>query len=104
MKTASEEQEKRTTETIPKQIRGNKCIHINNFFKCEWTKCSDQKVESSSVDTKLYIYIFYIYIKCIQETHFKSENVRMDKGISCKWKWKKKKSHNSNTYIIRNRL
>ena len=38
-------------------------IHINNYFKSSWTKCSNQKTKSDWMDTRtrpIYIYI-YIY-------------------------------------------
>ena len=37
-------EEKRLTKTHPKQLRnGNKNIHIDNYLKCKWIKCSNQK-------------------------------------------------------------
>ena len=32
----------------PKQLEsGNKNIYINNYFKCKWIKCSNQKTQTS---------------------------------------------------------
>ena len=37
-------EEKRPTKTNPKQLRnGNRNIHIDNYLKCKWIKCSHQK-------------------------------------------------------------
>ena len=32
------------TKTNAKQEDGNKNIHINNYVKHKWTKCSNQKI------------------------------------------------------------
>ena len=37
------EQRKTMKTTENEEKDGNKYIHINNYFKCQWTKCSDQK-------------------------------------------------------------
>ena len=40
---------KRPTENKPKTIKenGNRIIHINNYLKCKWIKCSNQKIGST---------------------------------------------------------
>ena len=53
LKIVIKSQEKRTKEKgkkkdLPKQIQnifknGNKDIHIGNYLKCKWIKCSNQK-------------------------------------------------------------
>ena len=36
--------QRKSTKTNPKQLtKGNKNIHINNYLKCKWTKCPNQK-------------------------------------------------------------
>ena len=45
---------------------GNRNIHIDNYLKCKWIKCSNQKTYTGWVDTKT-----RLYICCLQETHFR---------------------------------
>ena len=33
-------------------LNGNKYLSINNYLKCQWTKCSKQKTWRSRVDKK----------------------------------------------------
>ena len=54
------------TETNPKQENANRNIHIDNYFKCEWIKCSNQKTQACWIGTKT-----DPYICCLQETHFR---------------------------------
>ena len=44
-------------------------IYINNYFKCKWIKCSNQKTQTGSMDTKT-----RPYICCLQETHFRHKD------------------------------
>ena len=38
---------KKTYKINPKQLDdGNRNIYINNYFKCKWTKCSNQKTQT----------------------------------------------------------
>ena len=38
---------KRSTKSNPKQLRKcNRNIYINNYFKCKWIKCSNQKTQT----------------------------------------------------------
>ena len=54
----------------PKQLEnGNKNIDINNYFKCKWIKCSNEKTQTCQVDTKQ-----DPYICCLQETHFRPQD------------------------------
>ena len=48
----------------------SKCIPINNYFKCKWTTCSNQKTQGSRMDTKM-----RPSICCLQETHFKPKDI-----------------------------
>ena len=62
---------------------------INNYFKCKWIKCSNQKTQTGSMDTKT-----RPYICCLQETHFRpqdtqTESERMEKYILANGKKKK---------------
>ena len=47
-------------------------IYINNYFKCKWSKCSNQKTQTGWMDTKTRP--IYIYICCLQETHFRPKD------------------------------
>ena len=40
---------KGTTNTINKMAEK---VHINNYFKYKWTKCTNQKTQSGWMDTK----------------------------------------------------
>ena len=44
--TKRRKEQRRTTKTTIKQLtNGNKYITITNYFKCKWTKCTNQKTE-----------------------------------------------------------
>ena len=43
-KRGKKERKKRPTKTNPKQLtKWHKNIHVNNYLKCKWIKCSNQK-------------------------------------------------------------
>ena len=44
-------------------------MHINNYFKCQWIKCSNQKTQ-----TVKWIQKQDPYIRCLQETHFRPKD------------------------------
>ena len=59
---------KRSTKSNPNQLRnGNRNIHINNYFKCKWIKCSKRKKKDRLAE---WIQKQDQYICCLQETHF----------------------------------
>ena len=38
----------------PEQLEnGNRNIYVNNYFKCKWIKCSNQKTQTDWMDTKI---------------------------------------------------
>ena len=44
---------KKTYKINPKQLRKwHRNIYINNYFKCKWIKCSNQKTQTGWMDTK----------------------------------------------------
>ena len=44
-------------------------MYINNYFKCQWIKCSNQKTQ-----TVKWIQKQDPYIRCLQETHFRPKD------------------------------
>ena len=47
-RTKEEERNKKQLQTTPKnQQNGNKNIYINNYVKCMWAKCFNQKTKNS---------------------------------------------------------
>ena len=59
------------TKTNSKQLRsGNKNIHINNYVKYKWTKCSNQKIYTDWMDTETKD----PYTCCLQEITFRSKD------------------------------
>ena len=44
---------KKIYKTTPNNLKnGNRNIYINNYFKCKWIKCSNQKTQTGWMDTK----------------------------------------------------
>ena len=39
-----------------KQKNSNNSLTINNYFKCKWTKCSNQKTQGGWMDTTRPVY------------------------------------------------
>ena len=35
------------------KVNGNEIIFINNYLKCKWVKCSNQKTKTGQMDTKI---------------------------------------------------
>ena len=55
IKPQKEKQKERNKEKIQNQLEnkvknGNKYIPINNYLKCQWTKCCNQKIQSGRLD------------------------------------------------------
>ena len=48
------------------KLNGNGTIPINNYLKCKWVECPNQKTKTGRMDTKT-----NPYICCLQETHLK---------------------------------
>ena len=43
---------KRPKKANQKRENDNRNIYINDYFKCKWTKCSNQKTQSGRLDIK----------------------------------------------------
>ena len=54
------------TQTQNNKINGNRIILINNYLKCKWVECPNQKTKTGWKDTKTRPLTF-----CLQETHLK---------------------------------
>ena len=54
-------EEKRLKKSTPnKEENGNRNIYINNYFKCKWIKCSNQKTNRlNGYKNKTHIYAVY---------------------------------------------
>ena len=86
---------------------GNKYIFINNYFKCQWTKCSDQNAWSDRLDDKTRKYNMLPKTRIYNmlpisdplqgKGHTQIESEWMEKDISCKQKLQE--SGGSNTHI-----
>ena len=47
------QQKKRSTNSTPNnRENGNRNIRINNYFKCKWIKCSNEKTQAGCMFTK----------------------------------------------------
>ena len=48
----------------PKQLEnGNRNIYVNNYFKCKWIKCSNQKTDWLNGYKKKKTHIYAVYKK-----------------------------------------
>ena len=81
----------------------NKYICINNYLKCQWTECSNQKNKVADWIKKQ-----EPTICCLQcETHLRAKDTHglkvreWKKHISYKWKWQER---SCSTHIRQNRL
>ena len=54
---------------LSKEIPGNRNIYINNYFKCKWIKCSNQRHRLAQGIQKQ-----DPYICCLQEIHFRPQD------------------------------
>ena len=80
------------------KVNGNGIIFINNYLKCEWVKCSNQKTKTGQMDIK----IRPLYMLSTRDTpqtlgHIQTESEEVEKDISCKWG--PKESRSSNTHV-----
>ena len=98
-------QQKRTYRNKPKTVKkmAIRILPINDFFKCKWAKCCNQKTQIGWMNTKT----IPIYMVVIRESlqilrHIQTKSEGMEKGILCKQK--SKESQGSNTCIRQNRL
>ena len=60
-------------------------IPINNYFKCKWTKCWDEKTEWLN-GYKHKTHIYATYKKLISDLNTQTESEGMEKNIPSKWK------------------
>ena len=68
--TKKRKEERINIESTGKQgLNCNKYIFINNFIKCQWSECSDQKTQSGRLDKKA-----KPSICCLQETHLRAKD------------------------------
>ena len=68
-------------------MSGDNYIPISNYFKCKWIKCSFQKTQGGSVDKEARpLYMLPARDPLQVERHTQTENERIGRGISCKWK------------------
>ena len=68
--TKKRKEERINIESTGKQgLNCNKYIFINNFIKCQWSECSDQKTQSGRLDKKA-----KPLICCLQETHLRAKD------------------------------
>ena len=75
-------------------------VHINNYFKYKWTKCTNQKTQSGWMDIKKKRPINAAYTRFIANVKTHRQKVRVwKKVLSCKQKRKE-----SNIYFRQNRL
>ena len=76
-------------------------IHINNYLKCKWIKCTTQKTWTGQVDTKTRP-ICMLSTRDLLHTqgHLQTESKGM--GEDTPYKWKSKESWNSNTHTRQN--
>ena len=56
----------RLTETNPKKEKGNRNIHIDNYLKRKWIKCSNKRHRLAELIRKQ-----DLNICCLQKTHFR---------------------------------
>ena len=54
-KTKSKKEERRNNQKT-KFKNGNKYMSINNYLKCQWTECSNQKTQSGRLHKKAKTY------------------------------------------------
>ena len=73
-------------------------ILINNYLKCKWVKCSNQKTKTGRMDTKTRpLYMLSTRDPPQNKGHIQTESKGLEKDISCKWR--PKESRSSNTHI-----
>ena len=77
-------------------------IPISNYFKCKWTKFSNQKTKWLAGFKKKSIYVLLIRDSTDVRTNTQTESEGMEKDILCKWK--PKESSVGYTYITQNRF
>ena len=64
---------------------GNKYIPTNNYFKCKWTKRSNQKAQGGWMDKRARP----IYKRLTSDLRYmQTESEGMEKHLPCKWKQK----------------
>ena len=80
------------------KVNGNRIILINNYLKCKWVECPNQKTKTGWMDTKTRpLYMLFTRDPLQTKGHIQTESEGLEKDISCKWR--PKESRSSNTYI-----
>ena len=71
----------------------NKYIYVNNYLKCQWIKCSNQKTYSGRLgnEAKAYNSCLQKLQKLFTKTHFRAKHTHTEteakgKGMLCKQK------------------
>ena len=63
----------------------NTNIYVNNYFKCKWVKCSNQKTKTGQMHTKVRPLCMLSTRDPLQtEGHIQTESEGLEKDISCK--------------------
>ena len=71
---------------------------INNYLKCKWVECPNQKAKTGRMDTKTRpLYMLLTRDPPQTKGHLQTESEGLEKDISCKWR--PKESRSSNTHI-----
>ena len=53
----TQEKEKDLQKINPKQLKnGNRIMHTNNYLKCKWIKCTNQKTQTCWADEDMCMY------------------------------------------------
>ena len=80
------------------KVNCNGIIIINNYLKCKWVECPNQKKKTGWMDKKTRL-LYMLSSRDPPQTkgHIQTENERLEKYISCKWR--PKESRNRNTHI-----
>ena len=77
-------------------------IYIDNYLKCKWIKCSNQKKYTGRMDTQTRPIPMLSTRDPLQTwEHIQTESEGMEKDIP--YKWKSKESWSSNSHIRQNR-
>ena len=85
------------------KVNGNGTTPINNYLKCKWVDCPNQKTMTGWTDTKTRpLYMLSTRDPPQNKGHIQTESEGVEKDTSCKWR--PKESRSSNTHIRLNRL
>ena len=64
------------------KVNGNEIIFINNYLKCKWVKCSNQKTKTGQMDTKIRpLYMLSKRDTSQNKGHIQTESEGLEKDI-----------------------